>query len=313
MASTITLQRTINLAQQFIRNAPLVFSGLIEVTPYNPGAAYTVGDVVKIGNGFGATALVTSITGSGSVGPVQNLLLLSSGWNYPPGNSVSSTTGGTGNSLTLNTVGSNNDPAFSNADWVMQTILAPPAAWRWNRAQDTPTSPTFTTVAGQTDYIVQIADFGWLEKAVAYDPNNAYAAYELQVGLNIGQETLNNQPARITTQGDDGQGNITFRIFPAPDVVYNVVTTYQMAAPQFASISQTWDPIPDYLSYIVNEGFKAKAFEFFGDPREQFSMQLFYTSLAANLEGLNESERNLWLQDRLASVRQTNMVAQGKR
>ena len=40
-----------------------------------------------------------------------------------------------------------NDPAFSNADWVKQTILAPPFAWRWNRtSQGTPSAPAFATI-----------------------------------------------------------------------------------------------------------------------------------------------------------------------
>jgi len=60
-----------------------------------------------------------------------------------------------------------NDPAFSNADWVMQTILAPPFAWRWNRTvEGTPSVPAFTTVVGQSDYKVSLPNFGWLEKAV---------------------------------------------------------------------------------------------------------------------------------------------------
>src|ERR1039458_1826896 len=72
-----------------------------------------------------------------------------------------------------------NDPAFSNADWVMQTILAPPFAWRWNRVESTPTIPTFVTTPGITDYTVSLPNFGWIEKAVAFDPNNAYSAQEI--------------------------------------------------------------------------------------------------------------------------------------
>ena len=206
-----------------------------------------------------------------------------------------------------------NDPAFSNADWVMQTILAPPFAWRWNRTvKGTPSVPAFTTVVGQSDYKVSLPNFGWLEKAVEYDPTSGYAAAELQVQLLLGEDTLPNQTSRIAAQYDDGQGNITFRIFPAADKIYNVVLEYQNAASLFTSTAQTWAPIPDYLSYLYNEGFDAKNFEYLNDPRFQTSMQLFMTDLAANSEGLTESQKNLWLSDRLNSIRQQNMIASGR-
>ena len=235
MASTIQLQRTINLAQQFQRLAPLTF--------------------------------------------------------------------------TTNTA---NDPAFSNADWVMQTMLAPPFGWRWNRVGGSPANPTFTTQVGVPDYKVNLPQFGWIEKAVAYDPNNGYAAFELQVELIKGQETLSNQPARISAQYDDDSGNITFRIFPAPDSVYNIVVEYQKSASLFTSVTQTWAPIPDYLSYLYNEGFTAKAFEYTNDPRFGSAMQLFLTDLAEANVGLDRTQKNIWLADRLNSLRQNLNVQQGR-
>lgn len=237
MASTIQLQRTINLAQQFQRLAPLTF------------AANTA-----------------------------------------------------------------NDPAFSNADWVKQTILSPSlGGWRWNRVSATPQVPTFTTTIGVSDYKVAIANFGWIEKAVAYDVADAYSAYELQVELIKGTDTLPNQIARIAAQLDDDSGNITFRVFPAPDKIYAVVVDYQNSASLFTSLTQTWAPIPDYLSYIVNEGFQAKGFEYIADPRFTSSMQLFMTNLASEAEGLSLSEKNIWLSDRLNTMRQTAAVQSGKR
>jgi hypothetical protein len=206
-----------------------------------------------------------------------------------------------------------NDPAFSNADWVMQTILAPPFAWRWNRTvAGSPSVPAFTTIIGTSDYTISLPTFGWLEKATAYDPTNGYFAFELSVNLLLAQETLPNQSNRIAAQGDDGDGNITFRLFPPPDKPYNIVLEFQNAAQLFTSTAQTWAPIPDYLSYIFNEGFDFRTFEYLNDPRMQTSGQLFFQSLAAASEGLEESQKNLWLQDRLNAVRQQNMVASGR-
>jgi hypothetical protein len=206
-----------------------------------------------------------------------------------------------------------NDPAFSNADWVKQTMLAPPFAWRWNRTiKGSPSSPAFATTQGISDYTVNLTNFGWLEKAVLYDPNSGYVATELQVELLKGEDTNPTIPQRIAAQLDDGNGNITFRIFPAPDEIYNVVLMYQNAATLFTSPTQTWTPIPDYMSYVYNDGFDFKTFTYLGDPRAQLSGQNFYQSLAAMSEGLNESQKNLWLSDRLNSIRQQNVLQTGR-
>lgn len=207
-----------------------------------------------------------------------------------------------------------NDPAFSNADWVKQFILSPPFAWRWNRTGTTsPQTPTFQTQIGITDYTVFLPTFGWLEKAVAYDTNNGFAAYELQVGLNLGRENTTNQASRISTQYDDNQGNITFRIFPAPDQIYNIGLEYQNAATLFTSVENTWAPIPDYLSFLYNTGFIAKGYDYTNDSRYQGQMQMFLQDLVSASEGLSESEKNIWLTDRLNSMRETLAVQNGKR
>lgn len=236
MASTIELQRTVNLAQSYLRYAPLTFA--------------------------------TDAT---------------------------------------------NNLAYSNADWVMQTILTPPFAWRWNRTAGTVSAPTFKTVVGVTDYTVAISNFGWIEKAVAYNVADGTAAYEMKVDLVLGSETISNQPTRIVAQYDDDNGNITFRMFPAPDAIYNVVVDYQKSAPNFSALTQTWSPIPDYMSFVINLGFIAKAFDYAADPRFGPEMQLFYQALASVSEGLDSSQRNLWLSDRLTSLRETLAVQTGRK
>lgn len=207
-----------------------------------------------------------------------------------------------------------NDPAFSNADWVMQEILSPSlGGWRWNRSSATIQAPTFSTIVGQTDYVVSLPTFGWIEKAVAYDTADGNKGYELQVALILGAEAGTGQPARISAQYDNGAGEITFRVFPAPNKIYSVVVDYQNSAPQFTAPTQTWSPIPDYLSVVYNSGFDGKAYEYMNDPRYQGAMQIFYTNAAAYAEGLSETQRNLWVQDKLNSIREMQAVQQGKR
>src|ERR1700761_1784840 len=125
-----------------------------------------------------------------------------------------------------------NDPALANADWVRQFILGAPFAWRWNRVVT-----TFTTIIGKTDYTEALPALGWIEKAVVYFPTDGNQTYELEVENNLMVETRPNQPTKIAAQLDDDAGNITFRLFPAPDAVYTVEVTYQKAAPTFTALT----------------------------------------------------------------------------
>lgn len=230
MASTIPLSRTIALAQQFVRNAPLTFSGPTDT-----------------------------------------------------------------------------DPAFANADWVRQFILAPPFAWRWNRAET-----QITCAVGQTDYSVSLPTFGWLEKAIVTYGDNGNQTTELEIVLNLATETNPNLPARISPQLDDDAGNITFRLSPAPDQAYVITVTYQKAAGTFVTLADTWAPIPDFMSYLYNSGFQAKAYEYLADPRFQTIMQLFLQQLTAANSGLTATQRNIFLSDRLDTTREQLGVQQGR-
>lgn len=233
MASTITLERSVNYIQRFIRNAPLTFTN-------------------------------------------------------------------------------NGDPAFSSADWVREFILSPPFAWRWNRGYVSP----IKCALGVQDYQVNAPDFGWIEKANLTFPivqGSPGHSIELSNELVVASETQTNQPAIISAQLDDDNGNITFRIFPAPDQLYTLYIIYQKASPKFSSLTQTWAPIPDYMSYLFHQGFKALAYEYMGDERFGFALQLFMQQLLSSNEGLSETEKNIFLQERMNTLREQVSVQAGKR
>jgi hypothetical protein len=64
------------------------------------------------------------------------------------------------NYLPLN-IGTNNEPAISNANHIKQLFLSPDImGWSWNRG-----TASFQTVIGQQDYTETISDFGYLETA----------------------------------------------------------------------------------------------------------------------------------------------------
>lgn len=199
------------------------------------------------------------------------------------------------------------DPALSNADWVRQFILSPPFAWRWNRG-----AVSFKTTEGVTDYKVAVSDLGWIEKAVSVQVANGGLSQELDIDNNLMAESRAGQLTRISAQLDDDAGNVTFRVFPAPDDKYQVDVTYQKAAPVFVGLTDTWAPIPDYLSYVYNEGFLARALEYKNDPRAPGAMQSFTQLLLAANQGLTDAQRNLFVTDRLNLQRQTQLVSSGR-
>jgi hypothetical protein len=201
-----------------------------------------------------------------------------------------------------------NDPALSNADWVRQFILSPPYAWRWNRAEVAP----ITCVIGVSDYTVAASNFGWIEKAVVASPENGQESWELTVVNDLISDPMPNLPQRISVQLDDDAGNITFRLSPTPNQAYTLNVTYQKSAPQFVDLTSVWTPLPDYFSYIYNQGFFAKCCEYMSDPRMAEAMQLFVQLVSAANQGIEDTQKNIHQADRLNTQREILNVGQGK-
>src|ERR1700733_12484142 len=183
------------------------------------------------------------------------------------------------------------DPALLMADWVRQFILSPPFKWRWNR-----NTTSVTCVIGQQDYLVNLPDFGWLEQAAITDSVGGHA-YQLTVALDLAEESVQNQPNKVAARLDDNAGNITFRITPPPDKAYLLAITYQKLAPTFVNITDTWAPIPDYLSYLYTNGLLAKAYEYFDDSRSVPALQLFVRQLVGCSAGLGDSQIDVVVAD----------------
>jgi hypothetical protein len=231
VASTNTLQRSVNYCQQFVRNAPLTFSG-------------------------------------------------------------------------------NNDPAFFSGDWVRQFMLSPPFSWRWNRG-----IAQIDVVQGTQDYTTSLPTFGWLEKASLVNgiaPPSGPQSWELEISTNLTIETNQQVPTKICAQSDDGNGNITIRLFPVPDRSYTLNIDFQAQAPSFKNLSDTWTPLPDYLSYLYNQGLLAKTYEYLSDSRFVEAMTLFVRQLVACADGLDESQKNIFLGQKIDTLRQTITTQQGK-
>lgn len=254
------------------------------------------------------------------------------------------------------------EPAVTSANTVMQTILAPPFVWPWNRVvtgfvmipgqqdytlinwsagrtvpvgwltvdnfgnsqqvyaagtlgtqmptwNDSPGGQTFESGHGGTaawinngpigSPVVQTSqsyNFGWIETSSVQDISVDPAKwYEMESKVCLGLDSAAGRPRYIAAQGNDGQGDITFRLMPVPDESYPAVITIQQKAPLFTKLSQTWSPIPDDYSHIYNWGFLSLMWLFADDARFGQANQKFVTQMLGSAQGLTETERNIWL------------------
>lgn len=185
------------------------------------------------------------------------------------------------------------EPALTNGNTILGTMLGPPFCWRFNRS-------TISFNASQTggvwnqDYQLNIPDFGFVEKSwVKHPTQNDIKEIPNKVSLSRSAEP--GRPAHISAQYDDGSGNITFRTLPVPNVAYVISLDYQKKAPLLSSVSQTWAPVPDEFAYIFNWGFLGLASIMLGDGRFPIFMQKFTAHLLGAQDGLDEMQKNLFL------------------
>lgn len=209
------------------------------------------------------------------------------------------------------------EPFLTSANKVMATILAPPFIWEWNRVY---AATAFTTTEGTADYPVDLANFGFLEKAtisyVGQPPIGQNQSYEVPVSRDLARDTNQNRPSGIAVLLDDNEGNITFRMFPDPDQAYTVDLIYQKAPIQATVIQNssgftTWAPIPDKLQQIYEQGMLAHMQMMYNQQLALSNLEVFFRSLISVAEGLSEMEKAIWLEDSLRNVKAQLNVVQG--
>jgi hypothetical protein len=101
------------------------------------------------------------------------------------------------------------EPAISSAQLVLQTMLGPPFAWPWNRA-------ILSYTSSQQDYtFAGLGNFGFLEGGTVQAIGGKPFAVAVRHFLEI--DASNSRPSFASPYIDDGAGNITFRLTPAPD------------------------------------------------------------------------------------------------
>lgn len=199
------------------------------------------------------------------------------------------------------------EPALSSAQLVLQTMLAPPFAWPWNRGTVAYTS------GNQDNTVAGLNNFGYLEGGSVQNATNPLQSFAIQVKHFLEQDQSAGRPLYVGAFIDDGAGNITFRSMPQPDKTYNYVLPFQKKAPRIYSVGQTWTPVPDDLNHICQWGHLSLMSLIGYDARFNEYNQKFITALLATHGGLDELERNLFLSNWVrvvAQVTATNLGTQ---
>ena len=196
-------------------------------------------------------------------------------------------------------IGSTLEPALTNANLILGTILGPPFRWEWNR--NTVNITMVPTQTNPTDYPEAVADFGFIESGRIMVPTGAVSdpgtIYQLQHSLfiEVTSTSQKGRPGIVSVFNDDQGGNITFRFGPyVPDQAYTATITYQKA-PSFLTKTSTVIGIPDKLMHIFKWGFLALAFLYDQDSRFAQMNQKFISTLLGAQSGLDEAQRNIFL------------------
>lgn len=167
-----------------------------------------------------------------------------------------------------------------------------------------PATDTGTLTKSTTqDYTVSLPNFSHVEHASVLDAfstnsstgttNNKW--WEMEVKDDLSLDSIQGRPQFVNPHFEDADGNVTFRVMPAPNANYPVSIHCQLAAPNLKSLNSTWGPIPDFMQHIYSWGFLALMWAFADDPRVGFANQKFTSGLLARAEGLSEEDRNIFL------------------
>lgn len=176
---------------------------------------------------------------------------------------------------------------YSSTQFTAQTNFATYAS--------TPDTGTATNTTTQ-DYTVAAPVFSHIEHCSVLDINQTPNKWmQMEIKDNLALDSITDRPRFLNPHTQDDNGNMTFRVMPAPDASYPVSVHVQLAAPAVTSINQTWNPIPDYMQYVYNWGFLALTWVFADDPRSTMANQKFMAALLGRAEALSEDDRNIFL------------------
>ena len=180
------------------------------------------------------------------------------------------------------------EPGIFAGNLVLQTILAPPLRWPFNRR-----TFQFSTQAGFTDYPTILPDFGFIETQWLTDVNGKN--FEISGATSLGRDAAKSRPTLIAPQYDDNNGTITFRVKNTPDAIYTVSGDYQRKPNLISSPASMWDVVPDNFAFVYNLGFLTFLSLLVNDSRFPVFERWFLARILALQDGLDDQARDLFL------------------
>lgn len=188
------------------------------------------------------------------------------------------------------------------------------------------TSVQFTAIGGlNTDGGFGLPFLSWLEKATLQDFMSGATVkpvHEIEVVSSLPMESIIQPPFKlcmlaetITTgtvagvgfgQGGYGFGGfggttsslgivstLTMRTWPVPSSqIWNVFAFYQNKATYMTSLSQTWNPWPDDLAYVLDSGVYAKVLDHAEDPRAERALAYWQQDILKALDIRQQEARH---------------------
>ena len=200
------------------------------------------------------------------------------------------------------------EPGLFCANLVLQTVIAPPLKWPWNRR-----TFNFPTVIGSTDYPQIIPDFGFIETQWLVDSTGK--SHGLSGATTLGIDVNQSRPTTLAAQYDDNMGTITFRVKNTPDAIYTVWGDYQRKPALLTSPASMWDVVPDNFGHVYNLGFLTFLSLLVNDSRFPVYERWFLARILALQDGLDDQARDIflanWMQQTRTIQRSQNSVQQG--
>lgn len=142
-----------------------------------------------------------------------------------------------------------------------------------------------------------IQDINWLERCVLQDfanTSNVKPVHDIEVVANLPIESIIQPPFKVSFQLEDADsGTVTFRSWPVPSSqIWTFFIDYQKKPPIKTSLAQTWTPLPDEMSYVIRQGFLAKALLHAEDPRAPVEYQRYQAYLLKFLDIKDQEQRH---------------------
>lgn len=279
MASTLTLQNTINWSTQILRNRPfnlgsanepaLTSANLVKQAILGPPFRWRWNRTVFAFQTKSGAQDYTTLRWRAAAAVGKDWQLVDSNGNLQIA-TTSGTTGGT-------------QPTWSavlNGTTTDNTVSWKVYGQDFNDYNGDP---------GTTSFI----EYGSIPNLATDTPPNIWNPLEPKLALDL--DSTPGRPMSVAIVGEDGQGDMSFRFQPVPDGVYTPALTVQKKATLLASLSSTWFPIPDEFSYIYSWGFLALMMLYADDPRFPLINQKFVAHLLGAAQGLTATQFNIFL------------------